>query len=935
MDFEKYYKEIARLKITSEAGEEMRGHCPFHDDRAASFSVNKQSGLWKCFGACQTGGNVYQFHIKQRLLESNENLTLDQAKKEIMIALGEYKTIPFEVAENYHKQLLENHKLLDFLINERGLTIETIKAAKLGCDDERICIPIADEDGYLVNIRKYKPHATEYKVISYDSGYGQARLYPIDNLLKHEDILLTEGEMDCLLANQLGYHAVTGTTGAGKLKQDLPSWFKDKNVYICYDIDEAGKKGAEAVSQQLCAYAKKVYIIKLPITTPDNGDFTDFFITHKKSKAEFDALIQQAEPLKICQSSAIEVADPTVYDVILNEAAKKDYYYKRIKMRVVVSGKDLAPYFAPKKLQLKCEMGLKQCQFCPLAHNGGTMEIEFSLEHSEILQLINCDEAKQVALIRQKAQLPRCFRFETDVKEVISIEEIRVIPEIDYSIQDADYVTRQIFYLGYGLKPNRSYLMHGITIPDPNTQYATQLISQAEPTQSSIDQFQMTPEVLEKLKIFQTDNIKEKIKEINDDLTFNVTKIYGREDLITAVDLIYHSALHFVFQGRSVPRGWCDGLIIGDTRCGKTESLIRLIQHYRLGELCTGENISYAGLVGGMSQAQQRWSIAWGKIPLNDRRLVVLDEVSSLDVDTISNLSALRSSGIAEIIKIQTERTNARTRLIWVSNPRSGRRMDTYNYGVLAVKELIGRVEDVARFDFAISIATDEVPMEQINATIQQAKEHKYTADLCNLLILWAWSRKPENIKFTPEAVQTILDKAMLLGEKYSSAIPLVEGAEERIKLAKLSVAIAARTFSTEDGENLIVKPEHVEFIYEFLDRIFSKPSMGYDVFSKAQKQALLLDKDRVKELEKEFKDFDSWKLLRSLLLEYQGFRRTELSEQMGYDSESCRLLFKWMTLNKFIKTSPIGYVKQPIFTAFLKNMNMAESKGGSSGFKI
>lgn len=932
MDYEKYYKEIAKLHISSETGDEMRGHCPFHDDKAASFSANKKSGLWKCFGACQTGGNVYQFHTQLCKAETGESLTIDQAKKDIAVRLGEYKTLPFDLIKKHYELLLKNEKFLRFLTQERGISLEMINAAGLGCDDQRIFIPIVDEDGYLVNIRKYKPHASEYKVISYDAGYGQARLYPIDNILKHDEILLVEGEMDCLLANQLGFHAVTTTTGSGKLKQELIPWFKGKTVYICYDIDEAGKKGAGAVAQQLCPIVRKVCIVKLPITEPSNADFTDYIVKYKKTKEDFEKLIKQAEPIEYFKPTAPDIMDPTVYDVVLNDAAKKDFYYKKIRMRAIVSGKDLAPYFAPKKLKLKCEQGMKMCKGCPLALNGGEMEIDFSLEHNEILQLISCDETKQMALIRQKARLPRCNKLEVEVKEVISIEEIRVIPEVDYSTQDADYVTRQIYYLGYGLKPNRSYLMLGITVPDPNTQYATQIISKAVPTQSSIDQFKMTPEVYEKLKIFQTNNIEKKIAEISEDLTYNVTKIYGREDLITAVDLIYHSALQFNFRGQLVPKGWCDGLIIGDTRCGKTESLIRLIQHYRLGELCTGENISYAGLVGGMSQAQQRWSISWGKIPLNDRRLVVLDEVSSLDVDTISNLSALRSSGIAEIIKIQTERTNARTRLIWVSNPRSGRKLDTYNYGVLAIKELIGRVEDIARFDFAISIAADEVPIEQINKIGHETKEHKFTSELCNQLILWAWSRKPNQIKFTKEAEQLVLDKAMQLGAKYSSAIPLVEGAEERIKLAKLSIAIAARTFSTEDGETLLVKAEHVNFIYKYLDRIFSKSSMGYDMFSSIHKQATELPKESIRRLEEEFKEFEAWPLLRNLLLEYQGFRKTELTDQMGYENSESKQLFKWMTQNKFIKMSPIGYVKQPIFTAFLKNMDQKEK---NNGFKV
>jgi hypothetical protein len=334
-----------------------------------------------------------------------------------------------------------------------------------------------------------------------------------------------------------------------------------------------------------------------------------------------------------------------------------------------------------------------------------------------------------------------------------------------------------------------------------------------------------------------------------------------------------------------------------------------------------------------MSQQQQRWSISWGKIPLNDRRLIVLDEASSLEEDTISDLSGLRSSGVAEIIKIQSERTSARTRLVWVSNPRSGRKLDTYNYGVQAVKELIGRVEDVARFDIAVTAASTEVDMSLINTMTRRRVTHKHTSELCNKRILWAWSRNADQVKFTYDAEKAVLDAAQRLGQKYSPQIPLVEAAEQRIKVARLSVATAARMFSTEDGETILVKPEHVKFVEALLDRVFSKPSMGYDLFSLAYKQAVTLTGDRRSRLERDIRSFTDWKDLRELLLEYQAFRKAEVTDQMGYDPEEQRKLFKWMSSNKLIKSTPIGYVKQPVFTALLKGMPLegprTKSKGG------
>ncbi|MEK9208328.1 MAG: hypothetical protein AAB922_07610, partial [Patescibacteria group bacterium] len=178
-----------------------------------------------------------------------------------------------------------------------------------------------------------------------------------------------------------------------------------------------------------------------------------------------------------------------------------------------------------------------------------------------------------------------------------------------------------------------------------------------------------------------------------------------RDDILHAFDLVAYSVLHFDFLRQRVRKGWVEGLVLGDTRCGKSETAQRLVQHYRAGEVATGENATYAGLIGGMQQTQKTWSITWGKIPLNDRRMLVIDEVSSLDHAAIARMSSVRSSGVAEVVKIQTERTASRVRLLWIGNPRRPRPLASYNSGVEAVQELIGQPEDVARFDFAVAVA--------------------------------------------------------------------------------------------------------------------------------------------------------------------------------------------------------------------------------------
>lgn len=928
MTFLEFYQ--SRIKVHSITDDEIRGYCPFHDDDKMSFSANLKTGLWNCFAGC-SGGDSIQFYAKLM------NCSLVTAKNKLdkmgIVAVIEdesrkkdntIKLVPNKEIAEFHDMLLRSKEVLGIL-EKRGISLSTIKRFSLGYDGDRLWIPVR-QGRHFINVRKHDIHHKQHdgaKVISYKSGYGELRLFPEENLTGGK-ILLLEGEMDCLLGCELGYNAITVTGGAGSFKKEFIQLFKDKEVAICYDRDKAGQEGAKSVYSKISRICKTTRIIKLPGEVPAGYDFTDYI--RENGKESFEKLLQND---KISKDEKVDekVKDNPV-QVSLDEASSDKYFFKDIEMNVMISGKDLAPYFVPKKVLVSCHMGRKVCKFCPLGVDG-KKEVEFTKKDPELLAMINCTQDQQKGVIRKKAGILECHVYDIDVKEVMNIEEVRVIPEIDFSAQDREYVTRQLFSIGPSLHTNRSYKLKGITIPNPHNQYATQIIYDAKPTQDSIDQFAVTKEVKKELEIFQPGKltIAEKLREIYDDFTYNITHIYHRNDVLMAIDLVYHSVLRFRFMNRVVQRGWTECLILGDTRSGKTESISSIINHYRAGELCTGENASFAGLIGGMQQAQDKWVISWGKIPLNDRRLVVIDEAGGLTLEHISSMSGARSSGIAEIVKIQTEKTNARTRLIWLSNPRSGRKLDAYNHGVLAIRELMGRVEDIARLDFALTCASGEVDQKEIHQLSPPKIPHKYTTNLCNKLVLWAWSRKTEQIVFEPEATKRILEASQEMGAKYSSAIPLVEPAEQRIKLARLSAALACRLFSTDDGQKVLVTEEHILAIVDFLRAAYSKPSMGYDLFSGGQAKTVILDDKTMARLKKEFGVFPSWVELRDLFLEYQTFRRNEFIEQIGYDQEEAKRLFHWCGKNRLIRSTAIGYFKQPVFTEFLKGLLKDEDK--------
>jgi hypothetical protein len=182
---------------------------------------------------------------------------------------------------------------------------------------------------------------------------------------------------------------------------------------------------------------------------------------------------------------------------------------------------------------------------------------------------------------------------------------------------------------------------------------------------------------------------------------------------------------------------------------------------------------------------------------------------------------------MAEINKIQQDRTPARTRAIWLANPRNSRMRD-YTYGVAAVRPLIGNNEDIARFDMAMTVAAGEVDPKEINRP-HRAGELRYTAEACRTLLLWVWSRTPDQVKFTAAATREVYKQAQAIGSRYVDDPPLILSADVRVKIARISVALAARLFSSSaDYESIVVKPEHVVAAVAFMDQVYSLKGFGY-----------------------------------------------------------------------------------------------------------
>lgn len=931
--------------------------CVCHDDSTNSMSVEVNNGLWFCH-AQGTGGNLAKMIQLVRKCDVTEaykiaaqaGITKDQIldgakqKKQSDTRETDFKPVPQEIVDLYIRNLFGRQDLRDRALRDFGWTEETIKRFSLGYDfnTKRYTIPIPAKNGTWANVRLYNPDTVDgkMKVTSYNVDFGISRLYP-QEYPEADVVILVEGEKDSILTNQMldvndvqSTIAITHTTGAGTWKKHWAKRFEGKEVWICYDQDEAGDAAPARVANSIQDYATKVKIIKWPEGSANKYDITDFFVKDAHHWADFIALVDATE-YWTKQSTAKYIKQPkddTIYKPHLSEASSEKYLHKNQELTVLVAGKDTAPFAVPRKRIFSCGVNYgKACQSCALAGSNGLKTIEYAPDDPKIIKFVNITDDQQDLMIRKEHGInTRCPKVEIDTTEETNLEELTIVPEIDFAEEDRPYERRTMFTNSHGVQPNKTYTIRGTTVPHPKTQHVVHFAWDIEPAQDNIDDFIMTPELMKELQVFQPapgQTIHEKFTEIAEDLTYNVTRIEERHDIIMAVDLCYHTVLNFEFNNSPVAKAWGDILILGDPRTGKSETVEKLIKHYMLGEMTVSENTTKAGLFGGLtSNAGGRWSITWGRIPLNDRRLLAIDESSGLETEVIGSLSGLRSSGLAEITKIHTERTLARTRLIWISNPRSAKSLSQYSHGVEAVKELMGEPADVARLDFVVTAAAGEVALDRVNMAFGDKKSipHVYTSNLSKELVRWSWSRKSHHITFTPEAADLILGPNGLATEQakryVGGQMPLVEAGNHRLKLAKLAVAAAIRTFSTDDGENVIVRPEHVQFVADFLDTVFSKPSLDYSGYSQNIIDRTTISPEDLAKVHDWIKSHGDWAKLwkRNDELRLEDFRN-----QFTLDLDDVkRLIIQPLTqLNMIERNKRSAFVKTEIFIREIKRI--------------
>jgi hypothetical protein len=883
-------------------------HCPLHEDHTRSASLNIFSSKWFC-QVCEIGG------VAEELMEMRDQwLAYAPGSSGTFTPPG---TLSEAEVAGWASALMAEPTILNEFMERRGLGVEILQEYHIGYDAgwSAFTIPVRNANGDLVNVRRYQldPDPRRRKIWSV-KGHGQPYLYPMVQL-DSDHLVVCEGEWDALATIQAGIPAITRTAAATVWDAKWSKLFAGKTVYLCHDRDNTGVVASKKVKAALLKYAREIRIVKLPfpIRIKHGQDLTDYWL-EGHDESDFWALVEESrvEALNIAE-------DPEFASVSVLETFDANRVGRPLGMRVDVSGKRLPGYLLPEKLSYTCDQGAgAKCSGCPMKNeHSGHLETVIARSDPLMLKMLHVTEKQRNEELRLYIGAVKCGRMETEVTGYVTVEELYVRPAAEerHNAERADFTNRRILVVGHhDIQPNSTVDVTGTVLPSPKTAHNEFLSWDAIVPPNALDSYTITDggrALCESFHPSPSQTSIAKVEEIAHDLSTHVTRILQRSELHVLLDLVWHSPLYFMWSGKP-ERSWLDVLIVGDTRTGKSEAASAMAAHYGLGEMVSCESASFAGIVGGLDKIDgDAWVVTWGLVPANDRGLVVLDEVSGLSTDQIAKMSSIRSSGLAELTKIRTERTMARTRLVMMGNPRDAR-MNDYTYGAQAIPPLIGNNEDVARFDLAFSLHTGDVSADTINRRPPVTDPPAYSAAACHELVKWVWTRKADQVLFSNDALETIHALAVDLGDRYVETPPLIQGANVRFKLARVAAALAGRTYSTDDsGELLLVTAAHVEDAFRLFHRLYENSSFGYADMSD-QRAADLRATNAF--LDEAINFINTHKGLKRFIKDKPTFKSKDMVDFAGFSSEEANgIMHNLYTMHVVHREGPLAKVEQEI----------------------
>ncbi|MEK9131793.1 MAG: DNA primase [Patescibacteria group bacterium] len=307
------------------AGNNLKGKCPFHNERTPSFFVSPDRGTYYCFG-CGAKGDIFTFVENFEGLDFvgalkvlaeragvelvRENPTARSEKDRVLLAL-ETATIFFErgfslsPAETYLTRrglttatirqfrigyVPQEWRLLYDHLKSKGFSDTEIEKAGLSkrIDKEskdvggryydtfrgRVMFPLSDSSGRVIGFSgrvlvddekspKYvnSPETVVFSKSHFLFGYDKAKY----QIRQQDYSILVEGQMDLIMSHQAGFLNTVASSGTALTFDQLKMLNRlSSRIMMAFDADGAGFKAAIRSAKMALESGMDVKVVTLP-----------------------------------------------------------------------------------------------------------------------------------------------------------------------------------------------------------------------------------------------------------------------------------------------------------------------------------------------------------------------------------------------------------------------------------------------------------------------------------------------------------------------------------------------------------------------------------------------------------------------------------------------------------------------------------------------
>ena len=342
---------ISRYVPLKRAGVAWKGLCPFHDEKTPSFTVNKASKHYHCFG-CGAHGDSVAFLMEHERLEFKQALEflserfgvpleLDRQEEERGVSKARLRAVNEEANHFFHTCLLHSKEASgarEYLQGRRlslaflqafsigyapsapGLLISHLRRSGFSEEEmalaglltkhedrvreffsERITFPILDTLGHTIGFsaRKWREETFGGKYINTRETelFTKSRVlfglfHSKRRMMKDRVACLVEGQLDALRLIEAGFDFTVATLGTafGVPHVEQLRAMGVEEVYLAFDQDAAGMASAEKAGHLLMKKGVGVKVVRF-----EGHKDPDELLASEGKSAFFQALASASE----------------------------------------------------------------------------------------------------------------------------------------------------------------------------------------------------------------------------------------------------------------------------------------------------------------------------------------------------------------------------------------------------------------------------------------------------------------------------------------------------------------------------------------------------------------------------------------------------------------------------------------------------------------